>query len=369
MQPDVALATKPTEQWLNAFWRAAGCNADEARITAEHLVGANLAGHDSHGLSVVPGYVRSLAAGRLQLNRRIDIVTDTGSLLVVEGHRGMGQSIAAQTMTLAIERARAHGVAIVGLRNSHHIGRVGHWAEQATAQALASIHITNVVSRPLVAPHGGTQARLGTNPLTVGLPRRGAAPILLDFATSAIAVGKVRVAYYKKAPAPPGVLLDAGGQPTLDPAVMYEEPLGALLAAAGHKGYALGFVCDLLGAALFGGHTAHPDNLQPGGMYNNMIAIVFDPARFGALEHYEREAEAFIDYVCSARRSQPGQAILVPGEAEQQFRAARAHALPIDAGTVALLDEAARTINRLFAADVPPASSLIVDPAAAGAVR
>jgi uncharacterized oxidoreductase len=104
-------------------------------------------------------------------------------------------------------------------------------------------------------------------------------------------------------------------------------------------------------------------------MYNNMIAIVFDPGRFGALEHYEREAEAFIDYVRSARRSQPDQAILVPGEAEQQFRAARAHALPIDAGTVALLDEAARTINRLFAADVPPASSLIVEPAAAGAAR
>ena len=364
MQPDVALATQPTQSWLYDFWRAAGSNHEEAQVTAEHLVGANLAGHDSHGVSVVPGYVRSLQGGHLQLNQRIDIVTDTGSLVVVDGNRGMGQSIAAQTMRLAIERARVHGVAILGLRNSHHIGRVGHWAEQATAAGLASIHFTNVVSRPLVAPHGGTQARLGTNPLTVGLPRRGGAPILLDFATSAIAVGKVRVAYYKKAPAPFGVLLDAQGAPTTDPAVMYEEPLGALLAAAGHKGYALGLVCDLLGAALFGGHTAHPDNLRPGGMYNNMIVIVFDPGRFGALDHYERETAAFIEYVRSARQGDASQPILMPGESEQRFRAARAAALPLDAGTVALLDEAARTINGLFGSRLPPASSLAVAPAA-----
>ena len=364
MQPDVSLDTRATEQWLFELWRAAGSDAEEARLTAEHLVGANLAGHDSHGVSVVPGYVRSLLAGELQLNQRIRIVTDADSLVVVDGNRGMGQSIAAQTMRLAIERAQARGVAIVGLRNSHHIGRVGHWAEMATARGLASIHFTNVVSRPLVAPHGGTQARLGTNPLTVGLPRRGRPPILLDFATSAIAVGKVRVAYYRKVPAPAGVLLDADGAPTTNPAVMYEEPLGALLAAAGHKGYALGLVCDLLGAALFGGATAHPDNLRPPGMYNNMIAIVFDPGRFGALDRYEREAEAFIAYVRSARRADPEAPILVPGEAEERHRAARARALPLDAGTVALLDEAARTINRARGTNVPMASTLVVGEAA-----
>jgi len=360
VQPDVNLDTRATEQWLDTLWRAAGSNASEARMVAEHLVGANRAGHDSHGLSVVPGYVRSWQAGTLELNRRISIVSDAGSMVVVDGNRGMGQAIAAQTMALAIERARAHGVAMVGLRNSHHIGRVGHWAEQATAQGLGSIHFTNVVSRPLVAPHGGTQARLGTNPLTVGLPRRNGSPILLDFATSAIAVGKVRVAYYKKAPAPVGVLLDGAGRPTTDPAVMYEEPLGALLAAAGHKGYALGLLCDLLGAAVFGGATAHPDNLRAPGMYNNMAAIVFDPNRFGAADHFEREAEAFIAYVRSSRPAEGAAPILVPGEAEENFRRARARALPIDAGTLALLDAAVQTVNRARATDVPPASNLIV---------
>jgi len=359
VEPDLMLDTDAIRGWTYDLWRAAGSNDEEARITADHLIMANMSGHDSHGLSVVPGYVRSLMSDQLQLNQRISIVTDTGSLVVVDGNRGMGQAAAAQTMTLAIERARAHGVAIVGLKNAHHIGRVGHWAEQAMEEGFASVHFTNVVSRPLVAPHNGAQARLGTNPLTVGLPRRDAPPILLDFATSAIAVGKIRVAYYKKSPAPEGVLLDAQGAPTTDPAVMYEEPLGALLAAAGHKGYALGLVCDLLGAAIFGGDTPLPAHLRKNGMYNNMLVIVFDPGRFGAQDHYERETEAFVDYVRSSKRAPGGADILMPGEAERSYRAARARRLPIDAGTVAFLDETAKTINGARGSKLPPASSTI----------
>lgn len=354
------LDTAAIRRWTFDLWRAAGSNETEARITADHLILANMSGHDSHGLSVVPGYVRSLMSDQLQLNQRISIVTDTGSLVVADGNRGMGQAIAAQTMALAIERAQANGVAIVGLKNVHHIGRVGHWAEQAIDAGMASVHFTNVVSRPLVAPHHGAQARLGTNPLTVGLPRKGKPPILLDFATSAIAVGKIRVAYYKKAQAPDGVLLDAAGQPTTDPAVMYEEPLGALLAAAGHKGYALGLVCDLLGAAIFGGDTPQPKHLRKNGMYNNMLVIVFDPARFGALDHYEQETAAFIEYVQSSQRAPGAPDILVPGDAERNYRAARARRLPLDAGTVAFLDETAKTINAARGTHLPPASSTVV---------
>ena len=265
MEADVMLPTDETRTWVRELWRAAGSAPEEAQLVADHLIGANLAGHDSHGVGMVFPYVRSLKAGELQLNQRITVVTDSGTLLVVEGNRGMGQSIANQTMQLAIERARRDGVAIVGLRNSHHIGRVGHWAEQAIAAGMASIHFTNVVSRPMVSPHGGGQSRFGTNPLTVGLPRRDGPPILLDFASSAIAVGKVRVAYNRKGQAPAGALIDHEGKPTTNPAVMYEEPLGALLTAAGHKGYALAMVCDLLGSALFGGTTPQPSRLRAPG--------------------------------------------------------------------------------------------------------
>ena len=359
MESEVLLPTEATRQWLFNLWLAAGSAEQEARLTADHLVGANLAGHDSHGVGMVMPYVRSLQANELQLNQKLSIVTDTDTLLVVDGNRGIGQSMAFQTMQLAIERARKHGVVIVGLKNTHHIGRVGHWAEQAIAAGLASIHFTNVVSRAIVAPHGGSQSRFGTNPLTVGLPRRDAPPILLDFATSAVAVGKIRVAYNRKGPAPVGALIDHEGKPTTNPAVMYEEPMGALLTAAGHKGYALAMVCDLLGSALFGGVTPQPRRLRIPGLYNNMLAIVFDPTRFGAGEHFEQESKAFIDYVQSAKRADANAPIEVPGDAERRFRQQRAQALPVDTGTLKTMDDAARQINALRGTTLPPASSLV----------
>jgi hydroxycarboxylate dehydrogenase B len=358
VEGDVLLPTDATRAWVRDLWVAAGSAAEEAQRVADHLVGANLAGHDSHGVSMVLPYVRSLKANELQLNRRISVVTDTETMLVVDGNRGIGQSMAHQTMELAIGRARKNGVAIVGLRNTHHIGRVGHWAEEAIAAGMASIHFTNVVSRPLVSPHGGGQGRFGTNPLTVGLPRKDGPPILLDFATSAIAVGKVRVAYNRKAQAPAGALIDHEGSATTDPAVMYEEPLGSLLTAAGHKGYALAMVCDLLGSAIFGGATPEPARLRPPGLYNNMLAIVFDPARFGAAEHFEKEAREFIDYVQSARRTDPNAPIEIPGDAERRYRRERAEALPIDPGTLRTLDDAAKAVNEMRGAALPLASSL-----------
>lgn len=359
MNVDVQLPTEPTRQWLYTLWRAAGSGEHEAQLTADHLIGANLAGHDSHGVGMVLPYTRSLKANELQLNQSIAVVTDTDSLLVVDGQRGIGQSMMYQTMTLAIERARRNGVVIVGLKNTHHIGRVGHWAEMAIAANLASIHFTNVVSRALVAPHGGRQSRFGTNPLTVGLPRKSGPPILLDFATSAVAVGKIRVAYNRKGPAPAGTLIDHEGKPTTNPAVMYEEPMGALLTAAGHKGYALAMVCDLLGSALFGGNTPLPSRLRIPGAYNNTLAIVFDPARFGAGEHFEQEARAFIDYVQSASRTDANAPIEIPGDAERRYRRERAQALPIDTGTLKTMDDAAQMINEMRGSSLPPASSLV----------
>ena len=359
MNSDVLLPTEATRLWLFNLWLAAGSSAHEAQLTADHLLGANLAGHDSHGVGMVMPYVRSLQANELQLNQKLSIVTDTDTLLVVDGNRGIGQSMAFQAMNLAIERARKHGVVIVGLKNTHHIGRVGHWAEQAIAAGLASVHFTNVVSRAIVAPHGGRERRFGTNPLTIGLPRRDAPPILLDFATSAVAVGKIRVAYNRKGPAPAGTLIDHDGKPTTNPAVMYEEPIGALLTAAGHTGYALAMVCDLLGSALFGGVTPQPSRLRIPGLYNNMLAIVFDPARFGAGEHFEQEAKAFIDYVQSAKRSNADAPIEVPGDAERRYRMQRAQALPVDTGTLQTMDDAALAINTLRGAKLPPASSLV----------
>jgi hydroxycarboxylate dehydrogenase B len=359
---DHLIPTPALHRWVVDLFRAAGSSDREATLTADHLVAANLAGHDSHGVGMAPRYVNSLLNDELQLNRTVEIVHDAGSLVTVDGRHGMGQSVTHQAMEIAISRARRDGVCVLGLKNSHHLGRVGHWAEQALAAGLASIHFTNVVSTPMVAPYGGTKARFSTNPFTVGIPRDGAEPILLDFATSAIAHGKARVAYNKKVKVPPGSLIDSEGRPTDDPSVMFEPaegPHGALVPFALHKGYALAMVCELLGGALTGGGSSHPANLTMRyGIWNNMFVIVFDPKRLGTGDVFEREARAFVEWVESAPLSGAVDRIMMPGDPERRSRQARAALVPIDAGTMAQLDDASATVAKRFGQSPGPCSAL-----------
>ncbi len=360
------IPTAALHRWVVDLFRAAGSSEREATLTADHLVGANLAGHDSHGVGMAPRYVDSLLNNELQLNQTVAILSDTGPMLSVDGRRGMGQSVTHQAMELAIARARQHGVCVMGLRHSHHLGRVGHWAEQAVAAGMVSIHFTNAVTRnPLVAPFGGAQGRFNTNPFTVGLPRADGGPLVLDFATSAIAQGKVRVAYNKKVPVPAGSLIDARGEPTTDPAVMFEPaggPHGALQPFASHKGYALAMICELLGAALIGGETTQPAHMgNTFGVWNNMLAIVFDPKRLSGSEGFEAEARAFVEWVRSASLSKDGQAlggILMPGDPERRTRQARAKQVPIDPGTMAQMDKASADVAKRFGQSPGPLSAL-----------
>ncbi|SOY72807.1 malate/lactate/ureidoglycolate dehydrogenase [Cupriavidus taiwanensis] len=365
---ELRIPTRALHQWVTDLWLAAGSSAQEAQLTADHLVGANLSGHDSHGVGMIPRYVLAWQADELQLNRQVSVLQDGGSLLSLDGNRGMGQAVTAQAMEMAIARAREHGVCVMGLRQSHHLGRVGHWAEQATAAGMISIHFVNVLSKPIVAPHGGYDARYGTNPFTIGVPMAGEPPLVLDFATSAIALGKVRVAHNKGAPVGAGCLLDAQGQPTTDAAVMYPSagsPQGALRPFGEHKGHGLAMMCELLGAAVTGGHTIRPDTLRhEHAVWNNMLAIVFDPARLGASTSFGHEVAAFAEWMKSARL-QPGQSgIQLPGEPERAWRAARAQRIPIDAGTLAQLDDAAARVAAARAGGHPgpgPLSALACD--------
>lgn len=355
--------------WTAALFEAAGSSATEAQLTADHLVGANLSGHDSHGVGMAPRYVQSLLNDELQLNQTIGVVADTGAMLVIDGKRGMGPSMAYQTMNLAIERARQHGVVAVGLRNAHHIGRIGHWAEQAVAAGMISVHFTNALSsQAAVSPFGGAEGRFVTNPFTVGMQGPDGLPIVLDFATSAIAHGKVRVAFNKGEAVPPGALIDNQGQPTTDPGVMFpsdkSQALGALVTFGEHKGYALAMVCELLGAALTGGETTQPKNYpRQYGVWNNMFTLVFDPAKLGTQARFASEAQSFIDWVKSARLSAVGQAnggILMPGDPERRMRQARAKGVPVDAGTMQQLDDAARSINARKGSALQPLSALAI---------
>jgi hydroxycarboxylate dehydrogenase B len=359
---EILIPTPALRRWVEQLWLAAGCSADEARLTTEHLVGANLAGHDSHGVGMVPRYVSSWLADELQLNRHVTLTSDSGSMLGLDANRGMGQSTAFEAMNLAIARARQHGVCVMGLKNAHHIGRIGHWAEQAVAAGLVSVHFVNAMSKPVVAPFRGSEARYVTNPFTVGIPLPGREPMVLDFATSAIAMGKVRVAYNSAKPVPGNVLLDADGYYTEDPAALFPpegQAGGALVPFAQHKGYALAMVVEVLAAALTGGETTRPDNLKyQHAVWNNMLALVFDPARLADQRLFGAEVNAFIDWVQSARLRDAAEPILVPGDPERASRIARAEKMPVDAGTLAELDAAAAAVNKARGTALPSLTSL-----------
>ena len=369
------LPTNALHGWVRSLFAAMGSAPDEARLAADHLIGANLAGHDSHGVGMIPLYVESLAGGQLALNRRVETVVDSGPMLVLDGGRGVGQAVAHQAMELGIERAREHGVALVGLRNAHHIGRIGHWAEMATAAGLVGIHFTNAVAKTsLVAPHGGAEARFVTNPFTVGVPRAGTDPILLDFATSTIAHGKALVAMRRGVPVPDGTVIDAEGRPTTDPRVLFEPPIGALRTFAGHKGHALSIVCELLGAAMIGGPTGHRANHLPvPGVINNMLAILIDPERLGAGAAFGLEMDELVGWVRSARLDATGEAqggVLMPGEPEVRSRAERRAHVPLDANTLdGLADAARRAAATGGGGDAPVDPWSLVDGAPSGTGR
>ena len=185
---------------VRTIFMAAGSSDREAALVADHLVEANLKGHDSHGVGIIPAYIDNARTGALTLNQSLCVALDAGSLILCDGRAGLGQAMAHDAMSIGIERAFATGACVLGLRNSHHIGRIGHWAEQCAAAGLVSIHFVNVVSEPSVAPFGGTKARIGTNPFAVGIPRAQEPPVIVDFATSRLAMGKVRVAFNKGEP-------------------------------------------------------------------------------------------------------------------------------------------------------------------------
>ena len=312
---------------LHAFvvrlWRCAGSAEAEARLIADHLVSANLAGHDSHGVGMIPTYIRSIAGGHLQINRHARLTKDAGAVLTFDGQKAFGQVAAREAIDAGIARAKQLGLAAVGLHNAHHIGRIGFWAEACARAGLVSFHFVNVEGDPMVAPFGGSDRRFGTNPFCAIFPRPGKAPLLLDFATSAIAFGKTRVAWHKGLSVQDNALIDSAGRATRDPAVMHEAPYGSLLPFGLHKGYALAAMCEILGGALSGGRTTHTDTLQAShdAIFNCMTTVILDPDAFDAPQ-MQAEAEAFVEWVKASPRS-GDEAIQVPGEWEEANRRRR----------------------------------------------
>ena len=324
----------------------AGSSQVEAEQVADNLVMANLSGHDSHGVGMVPRYVDAVLEGGLVPNTDVTVRLDGGAMLALDGQKGYGQIIGVQTMEMAIARARQHGVCVAALSNTHHLGRIGHFAEMAVAQGLVSMHFVNVISRPVVAPHGGGDGRFGTNPFCVGIPMGEDPPFLLDFATSRVAQGKMRVAHNEGRKVPQGYLIDSHGHPTTDPGVVVVPQanglMGALMTFGEHKGYGLAAACELLGGALTGGGTWHHPPNDKRAVINNMLTVIIDPGKLGGRDAFVREAQAFADWVQQSPAAPSSEGVLLAGAPERRTRQQREQAgIEIDEATWSEIEAAA----------------------------
>jgi LDH2 family malate/lactate/ureidoglycolate dehydrogenase len=303
--------------------RAVSVPAAEAELTAGLMVEANLTGHDTHGVRQTSRYVGLIEQGVIAAGAPVQVVRETPTTAVLDANYNLGFVGATRAVDLAISKCRQMKLSAVGVRNLNHVGRVGAYPERIAAEGLVGIVTANGQGRGvLVTPFGGLAPRLGTNPIAAAFPNPKGAPILLDFATSAVAANKVRQVQSRGQPAGEGWLVRRDGSPTTDPQEFLDAkamllPLGG---GQGHKGYALGVMVDLLSGVLAGAGTALT---KPRDLNNGTFIICIDPEVFLDRADYEAQVGAYVDYL-HATPTRPGDPpVMVPGEYEARNRAAR----------------------------------------------
>jgi hydroxycarboxylate dehydrogenase B len=329
---------------IRDIFKAAGSHQHEAERIAHYLLEANLVGHDSHGVIRVARYLEWVRAGQLIPNQTLEIVSENEVIAVVDGRYGFGQVMGEEAIRLALDKSAKFGLALVALRNSGHLGRIGDWAEMAALEGRVSLHFVNSSgSGILVAPYGGIERRLSANPIAAGVPVPEGPPIILDISTCSIAEGKIQVAANKGEPVPEGCILDGQGRPTTDPHAFFGSPPGAILPLAGHKGFALSVIVEALAGAISGGSCSRPAGKV---VSNNMLAIVIDPSRFRPRADFDRDLAELTAWVKSAATITHNGEILLPGELEQRTKARRLReGIPLDETTWSQLQAVAQSLN------------------------
>jgi LDH2 family malate/lactate/ureidoglycolate dehydrogenase len=317
-----------------------GTPPDLAAEVAASLVEANLAGHDSHGVMRLVGYVHFARTGDVQTAARATVSHRDRATARVDGAWGWGQPAMRLGMTTAIELARAHGVAAVVVNRCFHVGRLAPYLEHAAHSGLVAVAMTN--AGPAVAPHGGRQRLLGTNPFGWAVPRAaGRAPLCFDIATAAIAEGKLQLARAKGDRLPPAMIVTAGGRPSISPIDFYDG--GAILPFGGHKGYGVNLLAQVLGAALAGMDTS--GYTGPAGA-NGPVIIVIDIAPFVDPERFVEEVEALCARIAASPPAQGHDAVLLPGDRALMTRRDRERdGVPIPGSTWAQLEKVAAELG------------------------
>jgi|AP45_3_1055517.scaffolds.fasta_scaffold23080_2 uncharacterized oxidoreductase len=340
MGSGIRVDSESLTRFATSLFQAAGVPEDEAELVSKSLVGSNLRGHDSHGVVRIPRYLPLLETGELVAGAELVVHSETAAMLCADAGFGFGMVQMTRLIELLDEKVEQLGVACGTLVRCGHVGRVGEWAELVASRGRAGLVTVNDNGvLKCVAPPGGTEPTLSTNPIAIGVPT-GGQPLVLDISTSVVANGKVLVQQMAGESCPEGWLLDAEGQPTTDPAVRFSDPRGTLLPMGGYKGFGLSLLLDILVGGLSGGSCppAAPD--APG--TNNVLLVVWDPERFAGTGHFLGEADRVIEFVRGVNRMPDVESIRLAGDRSRETMELRlAEGVPLDGGTWSSLCETA----------------------------
>jgi len=300
-----------------AIFQAAGASEEEAQIVMEHLVGANLAGHDSHGVILIPSYINRIKRGHIVPGAPLEIERESSTTAHLNGNWGFGYVVTTRAMEMAIAKAQAHNVAAITIHFQGHVGRLADYPLMAAKAGMISMITCDSGRSPKsVVPFGGRAARLGTNPISVAFPSDLEGPIFLDMATSAVAAGKLGVKRNRGEPAPPGWIVDKDGNDTTNVNDFYNG--GAILPMGGdqaHKGYVLSFMVETLSGIL----TSLGFGIDPQGRHNDGTFIsVFNVSAFRPLDEFKRDMGEFVRYIKDTPPASGFTEVLYPGELEHR---------------------------------------------------
>lgn len=297
-----------------AILEAAGVEQPVARRVAGHLVGSELAGVASHGVMRIPSYVGWVRGDQIGRRDSTEVVRELPGFVLLDGHATFGPVVVDRAIELIAPRARELGIAAAAARNASHIGRLGEYAEDLARRGLVGFICCNSQGNgQLVAPWGGREPRLATNPLAWGVPTAGD-PLIIDMSTSASAEGKIRVKHRRAERIPIGWAIDSTGHDTEDPGRFYGPPMGALLAAGGHKGFGLALVVEAIAGAMTGGGCVRP-GLDIAGPFNAFVLLALDPAAVGDPAVFVEGITSMLGYVTSSQ-PRPGETVVIPGNPE-----------------------------------------------------
>lgn len=325
---------------------AAGTPAPHAIRVAQSLVRSNLVGHDSHGVIRVPQYMGGIRSGRIDAAAEPTVEHESPGTATMDGHWGWGQVAAWEATQLAVRKAQQSGLAGVALHSSNHVGRVGEYVEEiARNDMIGLIALNNHGAAMQVAPFGGRERRLSSNPIAFAAPTSGQ-PILVDITSSVVAEGKVRVLRNQGRPVPDGWLIDASGRPTNDPNALYADPPGALLPLGGplgHKGYGLSVLIDVMSGALSGGGCSRAEHERIG---NAMFIEAIRVDAFVPRAQYYAEVDGLVTSLKSCPPAVGFTEVLLPGEPERRTEARRREeGIEIDEETWHQLSDVARGLS------------------------